>query len=159
MYNLGGVAERAGAGMRAYDGTWGRMAEPKTKPTKVSVDAFLNALPNDETRADCRAIAGLMGRATSADAEMWGPSIIGFGRRTLTYANGKEREMMLVAFSPRKQAITLYLGEFEGRQALLDKLGTHSCGKGCVYIKRLSDVDLPTLEQLVKAAAKNSART
>jgi hypothetical protein len=135
------------------------MAEPKTTLTGASVDAFLSAIPDAQTRADCRAIAGIMAGATAADAEMWGPSIVGFGRKTLTYANGRQAEMMVIGFSPRKQAITLYLGEWEGRQALLDTLGTHSCGKGCLYIKRLSDVHLPALTKLVKAAAKRSART
>jgi hypothetical protein len=135
------------------------MAEPKTKLTTASVDAFLDAIPNAQVRADCRTVAGLMARATAASPEMWGTSIVGFGRKTLTYANGKQAEMMVIAFSPRKQAITLYLGEFEGRQALLDKLGTHSCGKGCVYIKRLADVHLPTLAKLVTAAAQHSGRT
>ena len=134
------------------------MPEPRTKLTNASVEAFLDAIPKEQTRADCRTLAALMARATKADAEMWGPSIVGFGRKTLTYANGKQAEWMVIAFSPRKQAITLYLGEFEGRQALLDKLGGHNCDGGCVYVRRLSDVHLPTLEKLVKAAAKHSAR-
>ena len=135
------------------------MAEPKTTLTKASVDAFLSTLPDEQTRADCRTIATMMGRATSADAEMWGPSIVGFGRKTLTYANGKQTEWMVIAFSPRKRAITLYLGDFAERQALLDNVGPHSCSDGgCIYIKRLADVHLPALEKLIKAAAKHSAR-
>ena len=135
------------------------MAEAKTRLTKASVDAFLDALPDEQTRQDCRSIAALMRRATSSDPEMWGANIVGFGRKTLTYANGKQAQWMVIAFSPRKQAITLYLGEFDGRQTLLDKLGTHSCGKGCVYLKRLSDVHVPTLEKLIKTAVRHSART
>ncbi|MEO8255887.1 MAG: DUF1801 domain-containing protein [Acidobacteriota bacterium] len=128
------------------------MPEPKTKLTTASVDDFLDAIANDQVRDDCRTIAGIMEKATKAPARLWGASIVGFGNRRYQYANGKEAEFMLTAFSPRKQNITLYLGHLEQQRELLDKLGTHSCGKGCLYIKRLSDVHMPTLTALVKSS-------
>ena len=129
------------------------MAEPKTKLTTASVDDFLDTIENDQVRDDCRTIAGIMQNATKAPPRMWGTSIVGFGTSKYRYANGKEAEFMLTAFSPRKQNITLYLTPNLGQyRDLLDKLGTHSCGKGCLYIKRLSDVHMPTLTKLVKAS-------
>jgi hypothetical protein len=128
------------------------MAEPKTRLTGASVEAFLDSIDSDQVRDDCRAIAGIMEKAAKAPPRMWGSSIVGFGTCKLRYASGKEAEWMLTAFSPRKQNITLYLGHLDNQRDLLDKLGTHSCGKGCVYIKRLSDVHMPTLTKLVKSS-------
>jgi uncharacterized protein DUF1801 len=128
------------------------MAEPKTKLTTASVDDFLGTIESDQVRDDCRTIASIMEKATSAPGRMWGTSIVGFGTQRSTYANGRQAEWMLAAFSPRKQNITLYLGHLDKQQELLKKLGTHSCGKGCVYIKRLSDVHMPTLTKLVKSS-------
>jgi hypothetical protein len=128
------------------------MAETKTKLTTASVDDFLAAIASEQVRDDCRTIAAIMEKAAKAPPRMWGPSIVGFGTRRYRYANGKEAEFMLTAFSPRKQNITLYLGHLEEQQELLGKLGTHSCGKGCLYIKRLSDVHMPTLTKLVKTS-------
>jgi hypothetical protein len=128
------------------------MPEPKTKLTGASVEAFLDNIENDQVRDDCRTIAGIMEKAAKAPPRMWGSSIIGFGTQTCTYADGRKAEWMLTAFSPRKQNITLYLGHLDQHRDLLDKLGTHSCGKGCLYIKRLSDVHLPTLTKLVKSS-------
>jgi hypothetical protein len=128
------------------------MPEPKTKLTAASVDDFLDAIENDQVRDDCRTIAGIMEKAAKASPRMWGTSIIGFGTQTCTYADGRQAEWMLTAFSPRKQNITLYLGHLDKQRDLLDKLGTHTCGKGCVYIKRLSDVHMPTLTKLVKSS-------
>ena len=128
------------------------MPELKTKLTTASVDDFLDAIANEQVRGDCRTIAGIMEKATKAPGRMWGTSIVGFGSRRYQYANGKVAEFMLTAFSPRKQNITLYLGHLEEQRELLDKLGTHSCGKGCLYIKRLSDVHMPTLTTLVKSS-------
>jgi hypothetical protein len=128
------------------------MPEPKTKLTGASVEAFLDSIEGDQVRDDCRTIAGIMAKAAKAPPRMWGSSIIGFGTQTCTYADGRKAEWMLTAFAPRKQNITLYLGHLEQQRDLLDKLGTHSCGKGCLYIKRLSDVHLPTLTKLVKSS-------
>ena len=128
------------------------MAEVKTRLTGASVDDFLDGIANEQVRDDCRTIADIMENATQAPARMWGSSIVGFGSRRYMYASGKEAEFMLTAFSPRKQNITLYLGHLEEQRDLLDQLGTHSCGKGCLYIKRLSDVHMPTLTKLVKTS-------
>lgn len=130
-------------------------AELKTKPTKKSVDDFLNAIKDEQVRQDCRAIAGIMQKATGAEPEMWGSSLVGFGRYHYKYASGREADWMLAAFSPRKQNITLYLmSGFDGYDELMAGLGPHSCGKSCLYIKRLSDVHVPTLRKLVNASVK-----
>ena len=136
------------------------MAEPKTQPTASSVNTFFAGIKDDEVRQDCRVIADMMAKATKAPAKMWGTSIVGFGTRRVQYANGREADWMVAAFSPRKQNIVLYLsGSFPERDGLLKALGRHSCGKGCVYIKRLSDVHLPTLRKLVTASVKHTSKS
>ena len=126
------------------------MAEAKTKRTKASVDDFIMSLDREQVRDDCRTLVRIMHDATGCDPEMWGTSIVGFGSRWWTGASGKRAEWMLTAFSPRKANLTIYLWpQFDGRQELLDTLGKHSRGKGCLYIKKLSDVQLDTLEQLI----------
>ena len=129
------------------------MAEAKTKPTKQSVTDFISKLPDAQTRADCAVIAEMMEDATKQKGVMWGTSIAGFGATTIKYAGGKEADWPLMAFSPRKQNLTLY-GMAGEDGALLSKLGKHTVGKGCLYIKHLSDVDLPTLRKLIKASVK-----
>ncbi len=132
------------------------MAELKTKRTTASVAKFLDAIADEQVRKDCKAIAGIMRRATGAKAEMWGSSLVGFGRYHYKYASGREADWMEAAFSPRKQNITLYLMTgFMGFEDLLAKLGKHSKAKGCLYIKRLSDVHVPTLTKLVGASVKH----
>jgi hypothetical protein len=132
------------------------MAEPKTKPTKQGVEEFIKGLPDAQAREDCLTIAKLMKEATQAEAQMWGSSIVGFGTRRLKYASGREGDWPIIAFSPRKQNLTLYVSAAAlDDGALLKKLGKHSVGKGCLYIKRLSDIDLPTLKKLIKTAAKS----
>ena len=131
------------------------MAEAKTKPTKQTLKDFLSSLPDEQTRADCAAIGKMMEAATGSKPVMWGSSIVGFGIRTIKYAGGREADWPLIGFSPRKQNLTLYLGLGDGfSKELLSKLGKHSLGKGCLYFKRLSDVDLPTLKKLIAASAK-----
>ncbi|HKO05509.1 MAG TPA: DUF1801 domain-containing protein [Candidatus Acidoferrales bacterium] len=136
------------------------MAENKTKPTKLSVAAFIDALADATKRADAKALVKLMQSAAGEKPNMWGPSIIGFGSYHYTYESGREGDMPLIAFSPRKPATVLYgLTGFTGAEALLAKLGKHSTGKGCLYIKKLADVDLHALEALVaKALAAKRAR-
>lgn len=131
------------------------MAENKTKPTKVSVTAFIGALTDPSRRADAKALIKLMQKASGEKPKMWGPSIIGFGSCHYTYDSGREGDMPLVAFSPRKAATVLYgLG---GSEALLAKLGKHTRGKGCVYIKKLVDVNEKVLEAMVaKAVAERT---
>jgi uncharacterized protein DUF1801 len=132
------------------------MAELKTKRNDSSVDDFLNAIKDEQVREDCRAIADIMQKATKAKPQMWGSAIVGFGSRRYKYASGREMDWMLIAFSPRKQNITLYISSgFEGYDELMAQLGKHSCGKGCLYIKRLSDVHLPTLKKLINGSVKH----
>ena len=132
------------------------MAELKTKPTGASVTNFINALADEQVRQDCRIIVDLMRAATKAEPEMWGSAIVGFGRYHYTYASGREADWMLTGFSPRKQNLTLYImAGFEHYDELLAKLGKHTCGKACLYIKRLSDIHLPTLKKLVQASVKH----
>ena len=135
------------------------MAEAKTKPTKQSVANFIKSLPDAQTRADCVVIAKLMEDAAKSKGVMWGTCIAGFGTRKIQYAGGKEADWPLIGFSPRKQNLTLYIGLGDGvAGVLLSKLGKHSLGKGCLYIKRLSDIDLPTLKQLINASVKRKKR-
>jgi len=135
------------------------MPEPKTRATDASVDDFLKTLENDEVRLDCLTIAEIMRRATKSKPRMWGANIVGFGSGRLKYATGREVEWPLISFSPRKQNIALYLSPgFDGRDELLAILGKHSCGKSCLYIKRLSDVHLPTLRKLVTASVRHASR-
>src|SRR5881396_1091757 len=113
------------------------MAELKTKLNNSSVDDFLNSIKNDQARKDCWAIVDIMQNATKARPQMWGGSIVGFGSYHYRYANGRETNWMLTAFSPRKQNITLYVYPgFEGYDELMGQLGKHTCGKSCIYIKR-----------------------
>ena len=131
------------------------MAEAKTKPTKQSVKEFVGELPDPQARADCATIAKLMEEATGNKPVMWGTSIVGFGLKKIIYAGGREGDWPLLAFSPRKQNLTLYvLSGKDSHADLLAKLGKHKVGGGCLYIKRLSDVDLATLKKLINAAVK-----
>lgn len=131
------------------------MADNKTKPTKVSVSAFIDALTDQTRRSDARALVKLMQSAAGEKPTMWGPSIIGFGSYHYTYESGREGDMPLIGFSPRKAATVLYgMIGFSGSEALLAKLGKHTTGKGCLYIKKLADVDQQVLEAL---AAKSVA--
>jgi Domain of unknown function (DU1801) len=131
------------------------MAETKTKPTDVNVDDFIEAVPNEEMRADSRVLLKMMQKATKKKPKMWGPTMIGFGDFHYKYASGHEGDTFLIGFSPRKAAISLYLScAIEEHAPLLNKLGKHKTGKGCLYVKRLSDIDLKVLEQLITVALK-----
>lgn len=132
------------------------MAELKTKATNASVKAFLDAIPDEQKRKDCQAIVKIMESATNSKPEMWGASIVGFGRYHYKYESGREGDWMLIGFSPRKQNITLYImAGFDDYDTLMARLGQYSCGKSCVYIKRLSDLHVPTLQTLVKQSVKH----
>jgi hypothetical protein len=131
------------------------MPENKTKPTKLSVAAFINAVADETRRADAKALVKLMQGAAGKKPQMWGPSIIGFGSCHYRYDSGREGDMPVIAFSPRKAATVLYgmTGSSQSR-ALLEKLGKHATGKGCLYIKKLADVDQKVLEAMaVKSVA------
>ena len=133
------------------------MADNKTKPTKVSVAEFIDALADQSKRADAKALVKLMQNAAGEKPKMWGPSIIGFGSYHYTYDSGREGDMPLIAFSPRKAATVLY--GFSEAEALLPKLGKHTRGKGCLYIKKLADVDQKVLEAMaVKSLAAKRGR-
>jgi hypothetical protein len=136
------------------------MAENKTKPTQQSVAAFIDALADPVKCADARALVKLMQRLTGEKPWMWGPSIIGFGSYHYTHESGREGDMPVACFSPRKAAIVLYgLMGTSGSNKLIAKLGKYTTGKGCLYIKKLADVDLKVLEDLiVKSVAAIRAR-
>ncbi|MEU8386704.1 DUF1801 domain-containing protein [Micromonospora sp. NPDC048842] len=127
--------------------------QPATVPTAISVDDFLAANPDERRRADTGRLRAIMGELTGEPAVMWGPSIVGFGSYHYTYASGRSGDAALVGFSPRKQHLVLYLtgdGLEERDAALLARLGPHRAGKGCIYLKRLDDVDESVLRQLVE---------
>lgn len=124
------------------------MAELKTKATRSSVTQFINAIDDDERRKDCKTLVEMMTKATKSKPVMWGPAIVGFGDHEYTGANGKSTKWFQAGFSPRKQALTLYLMGGKDQQ-LLAKLGHQTSGVGCLYIKRLEDVHRPTLQKLI----------
>ena len=123
------------------------MAENKTKPTSVSVDAFLDAVPDPLRRADGKALRALMERVSGESGTMWGPSIVGFGHHHYVYESGREGDMPRIGFSPRASELVLY-GGFLHIPERLARLGKYRAGKGCLYIKRLADVDIDELEAM-----------
>ena len=131
------------------------MAELKTKPNDQSVEAFLNAIPDEKKRQDCFTLLEIMRQVTQAEPVMWGDSIIGFGSYHYCYESGRQGDWFLTGFSPRVQNLTLYImSGFDQYDALLAKLGKHTTGKACLYVKRLEDIDLPTLKELVRQSVK-----
>ena len=137
------------------------MADNKTKSTKSSVAAFIDALTDPVRRSDAKALIKVMQNATGEKPRMWGPSIVGFGSYHYRYGSGREGDMPLISFSPRKAAMVLYSMLDHGEaKTLLAKLGRHATGKGCLYIKKLAEVDRTVLETLIKnAVAHQRART
>ena len=137
------------------------MYEPKTKPTRVPVSAYIGAMKDEERRRDCRRISSLLRRITGSPARMWGPSIIGFGRVHYEYATGHQGDTCEVGFSSRKPDIVVYLlpgYDKPETKRLLARLGKHKTGKSCLYIRRLADVDVRILEQLVKRSVTATRR-
>jgi hypothetical protein len=127
------------------------MAEPKTTKNQASVEEFLAGVPDERRRLDAEAVCELMTEATGEPPVMWGSSIVGFGSYHYRYASGREGDWPAVGFSPRKQSLTIYVSEgFDAYRDLLGRLGPHSTGKSCLYIKRLSDVDADVLRSLVE---------
>lgn len=127
------------------------MAELKTKVHDADVNAFLEAVEHPKRRADSFAVLELMKKITKEEPKMWGPSIVGFGQYHYKYASGHEGDMPIAAFSPRKQALTIYLMPgFELVEELMAKLGKYKTGKVCLYIKKLEDVDMKVLAELIK---------
>jgi nucleoid DNA-binding protein len=126
-------------------------AENKTKETEASVDTFLANIKDDQKKADCLVLKSMMSRITDSPAKMWGASIVGFGTYHYKYDSGREGDFMKVGFSPRAQNVTVYIiAGFDRYEALMSKLGKHKTGKSCLYIKKLDDIDLDVLEELVK---------
>lgn len=131
------------------------MAELKTKVNDQSVTAFLDGVADEGRRQDCYKILELMNKATRAEPKMWGDSIVGFGSYRYTYASGRAGDWLLTGFSPRKQNLTLYImSGFSDFEELLSRLGKHKTGKGCLYIKKLADVDLSVLQELIDRSVK-----
>lgn len=128
------------------------MAENKTKPTTLNVMAFINAIADPARRSDAKTLIKLMQSVSGEKPKMWGPSIVGFGSYHYMYESGREGDMPVIGFSPRRAATVLYGMGASGAKALLAKLGKHTTGKGCVYIKRLADVDQKVLQSLVSKA-------
>ena len=134
------------------------MAELKTMPTGVGVDEFLSGVADERRRAECRVVRDIMAEATGAEPEMWGASIVGFGRSRYRYASGREGEWMLTGFSPRKGDLTLYIMPgVEEFPEVMGRLGKCRTGKSCLYIKKLDDVDLNVLRELVKKSVERMA--
>lgn len=131
-------------------------AENKTRATEVSAADFLAAIPEERRRSDGDVLDALHRHVTGCEPKMWGPSIVGYGSYTYRYDSGREGTSLRAGFSPRKPALVLYLngtysGERQGEaDALLARLGPHTTGKSCLYIKRLDQVDLAVLEDLVR---------
>lgn len=136
------------------------MAELKTRETAASVGEFLAAIEDAGRREDCRTLTALMREVTGHEPRLWGPSIVGFGRYHYRYASGHEGDSCLAGFSPRKKELTLYLMPgLDALAPLLARLGKHRAGKGCLYIKRLSDIDLAVLRELVAASVSHLKST
>ena len=135
------------------------MSALKTKPTRVNVERHIAALANEEQRKDAQRLAVLMRKVTRQQPRMWGPTIVGFGSYHYKYASGHEGDSALTGFAARGRELVVYIAEgFEGRDALLARLGEHKTGKVCLYIRRLANVDLKVLEQLVARSVADTKR-
>jgi hypothetical protein len=133
----------------------GKLAEIKTKPTTVSVQDFIDSIPNEQKRKDSQVILQLMKKASKQEPKMWGSSIIGFGDvRYKSPSSGREVDWFKIGFSPRKANLTIYLIDMQRHADSLTKLGKHKTGGGCLYINKLEDVDIKVLEKMIAAAVK-----
>jgi hypothetical protein len=129
------------------------MAERKTRENDANVRAFLDAIPNERRRKDSLEVAKMMARISRRKPKMWGPSIVGFGKRQYRYASGREGEICKIGFAPRVQSLVFYLGKFDHRDEYRKQLGKHRVGSGgCIYVNKLEDVDLTVLEKMFDAA-------
>lgn len=136
------------------------MAELKTKLNDQNVEEFLKGISDEKKRQDCFTLLQLMRQVTQAEPKMWGSSIVGFGNYHYKYASGREGDWFLTGFSPRKQNLTLYImAGFEQYEELLKRLGKHTTGKSCLYIKRIEDIDLPALKTLIEQSVKHMTET
>lgn len=131
------------------------MAELKTKVTKVNVNDLIKSVPDEQKRKDSLVLIDIMSKITKEKPKMWGPSIIGFGSYHYKYESGHEGDMCLTGFSPRKAAISVYiLMGFNKSPELMKKLGKFKTGKSCLYVKKLSDIDMKVLEELIEESVK-----
>jgi len=131
------------------------MSELKTKPTGEDVISFLETIEDDKKRQDSFTILEIMKEITGEEPKMWSPSIIGFGNYHYKYASGKEADWFFTGFSPRKQNLTLYLmSGFEDSESFFKDLGKFKTGKSCLYIKKLEDIDMETLRQLIDESVR-----
>jgi hypothetical protein len=129
----------------------------KTVATDNSVDAYLAGIADEQRRNDCKELVKQFQKATKYEPKMWGTAIIGFGTYHYTYDSGREGDAPLAGLSSRANAIVLYLSaNFEGREALLEQLGKHKTGKGCVYVKKLEDIDLKVLAEMIKRSVQHT---
>ena len=127
------------------------MAEQKTKPTTQSVEEFLDQVADEQVRDDCHSLIKIMKKITGSKATMWGTSIVGFGKYHYKYESGHEGDSCLTGFSPRKQNISLYvMPGFIEHSGMVKKLGKYKAGKGCLYVKKLEDIDISVLEALIR---------
>ncbi len=137
-----------------------KKSENKTKPTPVSVGAFLDSVEHDTRRQDGYALCDLMARISGQEPVMWGPTIVGFGQYHYKYDSGREGDMCRIGFSPRKSSLSLYVTCDATRHAdILSRLGKHKTGAGCIYVNKLADVDMKVMEELVRAGWDHMART
>lgn len=136
------------------------MAQNKTQPTSMKVSEFIAAIEDAQKRKDCRELMKMMREITGKRATMWGTSIVGFGKYHYKYASGREGDHFLTGFSPRKQALTIYIMPgFKSHAKLMEKLGKHKTGKSCLYIKNLDDIDRPVLAKLVTESVTYMRKT
>ncbi|WP_343523306.1 DUF1801 domain-containing protein [Pedobacter sp.] len=126
------------------------MAQNKTTENDLSVTDFLNNIPDENKRTDCFNLSDIITKTTGLKAKMWGTAIVGFGSYHYIYKSGREGDAPLIGFSPRKDAIALYLSsEFKNREELLAKFGKHKTAKACVYVKKMSDIDIEVLKEMI----------
>jgi hypothetical protein len=130
-------------------------ATPKTIETKLSVSGFVKTIEDKQRQKDCSGIIEIMKEASGFEPKMWGSAIIGFGSYHYKYESGHEGDAPLVGFSPRKNEFALYIANFDGKEALLQKLGKHKTAKSCVYIKKLEDADAGILKKLTAGSVKH----
>ena len=131
------------------------MSEPKTIPTDVKVEDFLDAVEHPQRKADGYELLRIMRDITKEEPVMWGPSIVGFGSYHYKYESGREGDMPVTGFSPRKQSLSLYImSGFDEYEDLLEKLGKHKVGKSCLYINKLADVDISVLRELIRKSVE-----
>ena len=136
------------------------MSEPKTTQNSASVKKFLEAVENEQRREDSLVVLEMMKKITGKKPTMWGPSVVGFGSQHYKYESGREGDWFLTGFSPRKQALTLYITSgFSKYDALLKKLGEFKTGKSCLYIKKLEDVDQAMLKELIKQSVAHVSKS